>query len=347
MSVLRSAESTDRPSMRFGKCRGHQCLRCDRSCASRGFVDIRATSQQDVDHRREILAAVPAAARGAERLARRRRRSAPAPCAALAASTMSVRSLCARSMVKPGAMSPLSTFAGHAILSWPLVAVVPWMTSSVFSSVEAEALRQRDRFGVELARDDRQVVVHQLGAHAGADAAAVMDRRAHRLEQRLDAREGVGVGADHEERLAALGVAGQPADRRVDERRCLCAAAAAASRSVTSGSIVLMSTITLPGRPVREQAVRPADDLLDGRRVVGSMVKTMSLAAATAATSRRRARPSASSARTGSGLTSKTTRREPLRHRFDAMGRPMLPSPMKPMSPRLHPACGYATFTRT
>ena len=54
--------------------------------------------------------------------------------AALAASTMSVRSLWARSMVKPGVMSPLSTFAGHAILSWPLVAVVPWMTSSVFSS---------------------------------------------------------------------------------------------------------------------------------------------------------------------------------------------------------------------
>ena len=119
--------------------------------------------------------------------------------------------------MKPGSMSPFSTFVGHAILSWPFVAVVPWMTSSVFSQRQTEPLRQRDRLGVELTGDDRQVVVDQLGPHAGADAAAVMDRGSHRLEQRLDARERRVVGAHHEQRLAALGVARQAADRRVDE----------------------------------------------------------------------------------------------------------------------------------
>ena len=46
-----------------------------------------------------------------------------------------------------------------------------------------------------------------------------------------------------------------------------------------------MSTMTDAGRQVREQAVGAGDDVFDGRRV-GSIVKTMSLAAATPATSR-------------------------------------------------------------
>ena len=45
--------------------------------------------------------------------------------AALAASTISVRSLWARSMVKPGSISPFNTFAGQAIFNWPFTAVVP------------------------------------------------------------------------------------------------------------------------------------------------------------------------------------------------------------------------------
>ena len=120
------------------------------------------------------------------------------------------------------------------------------MTSSVLSSDKPNRWRQRERLGVQLARDDREVVVDELGPHAGADAAAVMDRRAHRLEQRLHPRE-VGVrGADHEQALAAIGVARQAADRCVREAHPR-AAAAAASRSVTSGSIVLMSTTSVPG----------------------------------------------------------------------------------------------------
>ena len=56
---------------------------------------------------------------------------------------------------------------------------------------QAEPLRQRQRFRVEGARDDREIVVHELGSHAGAGAAAMMNRRAHGLEQRLHAREGL------------------------------------------------------------------------------------------------------------------------------------------------------------
>ena len=44
------------------------------------------------------------------------------------------------------------------------------------------------------------------------------------------------------------------------------------------------------GAQVREHAARAADDVFDDRRVVGSIVKTMSLSAATAATSPRGAR---------------------------------------------------------
>src|SRR5262249_35431628 len=53
---------------------------------------------------------------------------------ALAASTINERSLCARSIVNPGSVSPLRTFVAQASLSWPFVAVVPWITSRVFSS---------------------------------------------------------------------------------------------------------------------------------------------------------------------------------------------------------------------
>ena len=70
---------------------------------------------------------------------------------------------------------------------------------------------------VELAGNDREVVVHQLGAHARADAAAMMDGRAHGVEHRLDAGERLVARADHEERLASLGVTGETSDRRVRE----------------------------------------------------------------------------------------------------------------------------------
>ena len=46
-------------------------------------------------------------------------------CAEFAASMMRLKSLWARSMVKPGEVSPFNTLVGHAILSCPLVAVVP------------------------------------------------------------------------------------------------------------------------------------------------------------------------------------------------------------------------------
>ena len=93
--------------------------------------DIR-TLAQHIDHA-EIKGAV-ARLRATLNASRAAAAAGTGTFTALAASTISVRSLCARSIVKPGSTSPFSTFMGHAI-SCPLVAVVPWITSSVFSSV--------------------------------------------------------------------------------------------------------------------------------------------------------------------------------------------------------------------
>ena len=82
--------------------------------------------------------------------------------------------------------------------------------------IEAEALRERKRLGIELAQDDGEVVVDQFRAGARTALTAIMDCRAHRFQQRLDLFEVVTLTADHEQALAAFGVPGKPPDRRVD-----------------------------------------------------------------------------------------------------------------------------------
>src|SRR5579864_616616 len=108
------------------------------------------------------------------------------------------------------------------------------------------------------------------------------------------------------------------------------AAVAAASRSVTSGSMVLMS-MTAPWR--RRCARTPSGPATTCSTIaeVGSIVITTSLPAATAATVGAARAPRSASARTGAGFTSCTRREKPLRHRLAAIGRPMLPSPTKPI----------------
>ena len=53
--------------------------------------------------------------------------------AACAELTISDMSLCARSMVKPGVLSPANTLEGKFIRNWPLLAEVPSSTCIVFT----------------------------------------------------------------------------------------------------------------------------------------------------------------------------------------------------------------------
>jgi len=117
--------------------------------------------------------------------------------------------------------------------------------------------------------------------------------------------------------------------------------AAAASSSEVSGDTVLMSMITVPGlRFANTPSVRPMTSRTTAE--FGSIVTTMSDCDATSATLAVPRACNASSSCTAVGSMSFTTRRNPLRHRFDAIGRPMRPSPMNPTaSMRLLPVLRF------
>src|SRR6185503_2442421 len=107
------------------------------------------------------------------------------------------------------------------------------------------------------------------------------------------------------------------------------AAASAAIRSVTSGSIVLISTTMLP---FFARLMTPSCPPMTSATaaVVGSIVKITSLVAATSAAPAAISAPRPTSARTASPLTSWTSSVSPLRTRLEAIGLPMFPSPMNP-----------------
>ncbi len=210
-SVVRSVESSCWPSIRFGKCRCHR-----HPHESRGLVDVREVAQ-DVDHRGEILRALALRPRRAERLAgggadRHGHLDR-------VGGVDNQRQVLVREVDRePGLGVALEHLGGPRNLELTVGRRRPVHDIQRLLEREAEPLRQRQRLRVEGARDDRQIVVHELRPHARAGAAAMMDRRAHRLEQRLHARKRLGRRAHHEQRFAALGMAGQPSDRRVDER---------------------------------------------------------------------------------------------------------------------------------
>ncbi len=96
------------------------------------------------------------------------------------------------------------------------------------------------------------------------------------------------------------------------------------------GSTVLMSMMMAPGLALASTPSEPST-VASTSGDAGNIVTTMSLAWATPAAPLPRRAPSSSSTRIGSGLMSCTTSEKPLRCKFAAMGRPMRPSPMKPM----------------
>src|SRR5262249_50930731 len=108
------------------------------------------------------------------------------------------------------------------------------------------------------------------------------------------------------------------------------APAAAARRSVVCGSTVLISMRICPGRPLARMP-SALSTVASTSTELGSIVITTSLACATPAAPLAARAPSDSNTLTGSGLTSYTTISNPFLRRFDAIGRPIRPSPMNPI----------------
>ena len=82
--------------------------------------------------------------------------------------------------------------------------------------IKTKSLRQGQSLGVQLARDDRQVVIDKFCPRTGASGSAMMDRRAHRFEQRFHHFEVGWLGTNHKQALAAIGMPCEPADGSVD-----------------------------------------------------------------------------------------------------------------------------------
>jgi hypothetical protein len=102
---------------------------------------------------------------------------------------------------------------------------------------------------------------------------------------------------------------------------------------LAAGSIVLMSIISIPGRPVSVSPPAPLTTPATSG-VFGSMVMTTSQAATSAARSVARAAPRSTSTAMCASAVSNADSANPLRRSDVAIGRPMLPSPMKPIRSR-------------
>ena len=94
----------------------------------------------------------------------------------------------------------------------------------------------------------------------------MIDRIAHRLEQRPHAREILRRGADHEQRFASISVGGEPPDRCIDERH--------AFLGRFPGQRIGCQRIDrahvhdeAAGLGVRENAIQAGNDLVDDRGV--------------------------------------------------------------------------------
>ncbi len=105
-------------------------------------------------------------------------------------------------------------------------------------------------------------------------------------------------------------------------------ASAAISRAV-AGAMVLMSTMTMPGRSWSNTPCGPASTCRTSGES-GTIVITTSVRAATSAGVAASVAPAWTSASTGARLRLCTTSEKPPLMRLSAMGRPMRPRPMNP-----------------
>src|SRR5215208_2691154 len=141
-----------------------------------------------------------------------------------------------------------------------------------------ELAAERQRLRRELARRHGEKIVDDLHGDAAALRPAMDDLVAHRFKDRARTLEIAGRGADHEQALAALGERPTAASTK----RMPLSPSTAPNERLAAGSMVLMSIIIIPARPVSRSPPGPLTTPATSG-VFGSMVMTTSAAGISAA----------------------------------------------------------------